>query len=111
MMTTKPDGGGYTGSGDAHSVGQMLWRLFFLCELAVAAVVVFGAWMLVFRGGLEDFWPGAMFCYSVVLAIILDTVLKHYVLHRKPLFSPLFAVFVSLIFLSAGIGLCWLMAH
>jgi hypothetical protein len=100
---------GYTGTGDILSVNQMLWRLFFMTELAIVAIVVFGAWKYIFNGEFTELWPGALFCYSVVLAIIADIIVKTAILHRRPLLSPVSAVIVSLLFLAAGIGLSWVM--
>jgi hypothetical protein len=98
-----------TGADNVHGLDQTLWRLFFLGELAVCVLLVLGVWKFIFGGELTELWPGAMFCYAVVLAIVVDTFVKRLVFHRRPLFSPVFAVLTCLFFLAAGIGLSMVM--
>ncbi len=99
-----------TGSGSIHGFDQILWRAFFLVELAIAALVVFGIGKVVV-GDLHDLWPGAIFCFSFVFALVIDPLVKRFALHRRPLLSPAFAIIVGILFLAAVMGLAWISSH
>ena|SRR5579884_1509153 len=110
-MAEKDSRQGYTGSGSIHGFDQVLWRLFFAVELAVSAAIVFGVWVGVLGRRLIDAWPAVLFCYSCVLAIIMDFVVKKWVLRRRPLFSPVFGIIVIILMAGIGYWLASLMAR
>ncbi len=98
-------------SNNAPGGNPTIARTIFTVELAIAAALVFGSWHFAFHGRFDELWGAAMFCFSVVLAIIIDNFIAPYVLHRKPLFSRIVAIVLSVILLATGAGFCWTMAH
>jgi len=77
----------------------------FAAELLLCAIIVFGTGWAVLRGNVHDLWPGALFCFSFVLAVIVDNIIKRILLKRRPFFGAVFSVVLVILFLAAGIGL------
>jgi hypothetical protein len=110
-MTREQDRIAATGRSDSLGAASTLGRGIFLVELVVAVFLVCVVWKVLFKGSLDELWPAAMFCFGVTLTILLDTVIKRALLHRKPFFSPVLSIIVAVLALVAGIGMCWTMTH